>query len=65
MTITLNVPTIACEVCANTITKAIQNAQPDAQISVNVSNKIVTVETQASKETIQQIITEAGHTVEG
>lgn len=65
MTITLNVPTIACEVCANTITKAIQNAQPDAQISVDVPNKMVTVETQASKETIQQIITEAGHTVEG
>jgi copper chaperone len=65
MTITLNVPTIACEVCANTITKAIQTAQPDAQISVDVPNKIVTVETNASQETIQQIITEAGHTVEG
>ncbi|MFM7279238.1 MAG: heavy-metal-associated domain-containing protein, partial [Microcystis aeruginosa] len=42
MTITLKVPSIACEGCANTITKAINNQQPAAQISVDVANKIVT-----------------------
>ena len=63
MTITLKVPSIACEVCAETITKAITNQQPDTQVSVDVDNKTVTVETNASLTTIQQAIEAAGHTV--
>jgi copper chaperone len=64
MTITLKVPSIACEGCANTITKAINNQQPSAQVSVDVTNKIVTVETTASQTEIEQWITEVGHTIE-
>ena len=64
MTITLKVPSIACEGCGNTITKAINNQQPAAQISVDVANKIVTVETTASPAEIAQWISEVGHTVE-
>lgn len=64
MTITLKVPSIACEVCANTITKAIQNNQPSAQVSVDVGQKVVTVETDVSEVTIKQIIEESGHTIE-
>ncbi|GBE99991.1 heavy metal transporter [Microcystis aeruginosa NIES-298] len=64
MTITLKVPSIACEGCANTITKAINNQQPAAQISVDVANKIVTVETTASLAEIAQWISEVGHIVE-
>ncbi len=64
MTINLKVPSIACEACANTITKAINNAQPSAQVSVDVANKIVTVDADSSEENIKQIIEEAGHTVE-
>jgi copper chaperone len=62
-TLTLNVPSIACEVCANTITKAIQIQQPDAQVTVDVVNKIVTVETNASVGEIEQVIAQAGHEV--
>ena len=64
MTITLKVPSIACGACANTITKAIEGQKPEAKVSVDVDSKIVTVETEASKEMITEIITEAGHTVE-
>ena len=64
MTITFKVPSIACEACANTITKAIQNQQPDTRVNVDVANKIVIVETTASKASIQQAIEAAGHTVE-
>lgn len=64
MTITLKVPSIACGACANTITKAIEGQKPEAKVSVDVESKIVTVETEASKEMITEIITEAGHTVE-
>jgi copper chaperone len=62
--ISLKVPSIACDVCAQTITKAIENSEPQAKISVDVANKVVSVETEASVETIKKAITEAGHTVE-
>lgn len=58
------VPSIACEVCANTITKAIQNDEPDANVSVNVETKIVTVDTKVSEDKIKAVIISAGHTVE-
>jgi len=63
MTITLTVPSIACEVCAKTITKAIHNQQPDAQVSIDVPQKLVTVETTASVEEIKNAIANAGHEV--
>ena len=62
--ISLKVPSIACDVCAQTITKAIKNSEPQATISVDVANKVVSVETEASVESIKKAITEAGHTVE-
>jgi copper chaperone len=64
MTITLKVPSIACEGCANTITKAINNQQPAAQVSVDVGNKIVTVETTASPQKLPNGSAKVGHTVE-
>jgi copper chaperone len=63
MTITLTVPSIACEVCAKTITKAIHNQQPEAKVSVDVPQKLVTVETTASIEAIKTAIANAGHEV--
>jgi len=61
--ISLKVPSIACDVCAQTITKAIKNSEPEAKVSVDVAEKVVSVETDASVETIKKAITEAGHTV--
>jgi copper chaperone len=63
MTITLTVPSIACEVCAKTITKAIHNQEPDAQVSIDVPHKRVTVVTTASEESIKAAIANAGHEV--
>ena len=60
----LKVPSIACGGCADTITKAIKNYESDADVQVEVEQKIVTVETKASEESIKQVITAAGHTVE-
>lgn len=64
MAIQLKVPSIACEVCAKNITKAIEAHQPDAKVAVDVEQKLVTVETEASAESIERVITEIGHTVE-
>ncbi|NET43184.1 heavy-metal-associated domain-containing protein [Okeania sp. SIO2B3] len=64
MTIQLKVPSIACGGCADTITKAIKTQESEADVQVDVEQKIVTVETKASEESIKQAIVAAGHTVE-
>ncbi len=64
MTMQLKVPSIACSGCADTITKAIKNYESEADVQVDVEQKIVTVETTASEEAIKQVIAAAGHTVE-
>ena len=61
MPITIKVPTIACEVCANTITKAIENNISNAQVSVDVETKLVTIENDIDEDTLKEIIIEAGH----
>ncbi len=64
MTIQLKVPTIACDGCSATITKAILAQEPEAKVDINVENKVVQVETQASEESVKQMIVAAGHQVE-
>lgn len=62
--IKLKVPSIACQGCADTITKEILTHESEAKIYVDVEAKTVTVETEASQESIKQMITSVGHTVE-
>ncbi|MGD1716502.1 heavy-metal-associated domain-containing protein [Dapis sp. BLCC M172] len=64
MTMQLKVPSIACSGCADTITKAIKNLESEADVQVDVEQKIVTVEAKASEESIKEVITASGHTVE-
>ncbi|NJL81884.1 MAG: heavy-metal-associated domain-containing protein [Chloroflexaceae bacterium] len=64
MSMQLQVPSIVCEGCGDTITKAIKTHEPSASVQVDIANKTVTVDTQASEESIKQIITATGHTVE-
>lgn len=65
MNIKLKVPSIVCDGCASAISESITTMEPDAKVDVDVSTKTVTVEAQASEETIKQAIVAAGHTVEG
>jgi copper chaperone len=62
--ITLKVPSIACEVCAKTITTAIQNADAQAEVSIDIDTKIVQVNTSKPPDMIKEAIVEAGHTVD-
>lgn len=64
MAMQLKVPSIVCDGCADTITKAIKTHEPNANVNVDIANKTVTVETGASEESIKQVITAVGHTVE-
>lgn len=63
MALKLKVPSIVCSGCADTITKAIQTVEKEANIDVDVEAKTVTVEAKASEESIKQAITATGHTI--
>ena len=57
----INVPTIVCDKCADTITKAIHNVDPDAQVKVDIEAKQVDVETSATETSLREAITTVGH----
>ncbi|HAX86196.1 MAG TPA: copper chaperone [Cyanobacteria bacterium UBA11162] len=63
-TMTFKVPGIACDGCAKTITEGILTHEPDAKVEVDVKGKTVSVETDASTESIKQMITAVGYPVE-
>ncbi|MBD2771986.1 heavy-metal-associated domain-containing protein [Iningainema tapete] len=65
MALKLNVPNIACDGCAEKITDSIHVVEPDAKVDVDVQAKTVTVEAQASEESIKQAIVAAGYHIEG
>jgi copper chaperone len=64
MTIELKVPSMVCEGCVETITKAIATHEPEAKVNIDLATKKVIVDTQASEESIKQIIVATGHEVE-
>ena len=64
MNVTLKVPSIACEVCAKTITNAILAVDNQAQVNVNVEQKLVTVISEQEIATIKEAISDAGHDLE-
>lgn len=62
--IKLKVPSIVCDGCAKTITEEILTHESGAKVEVDMTAKTVSVETEASEESIKQMITAVGHTVE-
>lgn len=64
MSLQLKVPSIVCEGCAETITKAVKSVDAEAQVDVDVSAKTVKVEGSQSEESIKQAIAATGHTVD-
>ena len=64
MALELKVPSMVCTGCVDNITKQIKNNFPNATVNIDLETKMVNVETEASKESIVQVITDAGHTVE-
>ncbi len=63
MTLEINVPTIKCSGCANTVTRSITDIDPSAIVKVDLATKLVTVETQAAETTVKEAIASSGHTV--
>ena len=58
------VPNMVCDGCAKTITEEILTHESEAKVDVNLQAKTVSVDTEASEESIKQMITAVGYTVE-
>ncbi|SKB11355.1 Heavy metal transport/detoxification protein [Planktothrix sp. PCC 11201] len=64
MTVEIKVTSIVCQACANTVTKAIKSLDAEADITINLETKIVSINGTPSETAIKEAITAVGHTVE-
>ena len=55
-----HVPDMSCGHCAGVITKAVQQLDADAMISIDIPAKKVTVETLHDRQTVADALLEAG-----
>ena len=63
MTVKLTVPSILCEGCVETVTKAIQSVDAQASVRVDLATKEMSIETIASLADLTAAIDEVGHEV--
>ncbi len=63
MTLQLQVPSMVCSGCSDTVTKAIKNLDANATVAVDLDSKTVSVESTASTDALKQAIEAIGHTV--
>ncbi len=63
MTMNFKVPSMVCDGCIDTIKDAIITHEPEAKVEIDLDSKLVKVDTEASEESIRQVITAVGHTV--
>ena len=56
-----NIPDMSCGHCAGVITKAIQQLDADAMISIDLPAKTVTVETAQDRQIVADALLDAGY----
>lgn len=64
MLLQLKVPSMVCTGCVETVTKAIKTVDANANVTIDLPSKTVTLESQASEASLKQAIINTGHTVE-
>jgi copper chaperone len=64
MALKLKVPSMKCEECADSITQAVKVVDDQAKVDVDLDNKTVTLESEASEESFKQAIVAAGYPIE-
>jgi copper chaperone len=56
-----NIPAISCGHCVKAVTEAVKQTDPDAQVSVDLESKKVTVQTTRERDTVAAALAEAGY----
>ncbi len=64
MSLEMKVPSMVCNGCVDTVTKAIKSLDAEAVVEIDLPTKMVKVDGKPSEESIKEAITSAGHTVE-
>lgn len=59
-----NIPAMSCGHCVRAVTEAVKQTDPDAQVSVDLATKKVTVQTTQDRETVAAALAEAGYPVQ-
>lgn len=59
--IEFQIPTMTCGHCASTVSSALAKAAPDCQISVDLAQRKVSVQTTEDKSALVEALTEAGY----
>jgi copper chaperone len=59
-----NIPAISCGHCVKAVTEAVKQTDPDAQVSVDLESKKVTVQTTQERDTVAAALAEAGYPVQ-
>lgn len=63
MVLELKIPDLACSACVETVTKAVQAIDTQAQVSADPKTKQVSIMTSAPEAAINAAITAAGYTI--
>ena len=63
MPLQLNVPSMACSACVDTITNAVTAIDPTAKVEGDTKTKIVTVDTEKPETDVRAAIANAGYPV--
>ena len=56
-----NIPAMSCGHCVRAITEAVKQADPQAQVSVDLTSKKVTVQTTQEREAVAAARADAGY----
>ena len=57
----LNIAALSCGHCARAVTEAVHEIDPAAQVEVDLGTKQVRVQTQATREQVVAVLTDAGY----
>ena len=58
------VPAISCGHCVRAVTEAVKQTDPDAQVSVDLESKKVTVQTTQERDVVAAALADAGYPVQ-
>ena len=59
--IELTLPSMTCGHCVSVVTKAIKQADPQANVEIDLASHRVRIETSKDRETIESAVAEAGY----
>ncbi|MBF2072967.1 MAG: heavy-metal-associated domain-containing protein [Synechococcales cyanobacterium C42_A2020_086] len=60
----IKVPSIVCEGCIETLTKAVTKLDPNAKVTGDLANKTLTIDTTADVAAVKAAMVEVGHSPE-